>query len=133
MAVSDAQPKSSANSIEQQDKQPLRDTIKLLLVEDNPDDALLLKEALGELRHTRFEIAHAERLGQAVDQLSQAAFDAILLDLRLPDSSGLNTLIAMREQAPEVPIIVLSGLADEELAIEAVRQGAQDYLVKGEV
>src|SRR5436305_4785964 len=133
MAVSDTQPKISANSVQQQDKQPQDEAIRLLLVEDNPDDASLLKDALGKVRHTRFEIAHAERLDQAVEQLSQAKFDAILLDLALPDSSGLDTLAAVREHAPDVPVVVLSVLTDEEIATEMVRQGAQDYLVKGQV
>jgi two-component system sensor kinase FixL len=106
--------------------------IKILLVEDNPGDARLVQMALSELPDRRFEIRHVERLNQALQLLGGHAFDAILLDLSLPDSHGLDTVTQIKAADPSVPIVVLSGLLDEELALEAVKVGAQDYLVKGQ-
>jgi len=78
----------------------------------------------------RFGIASADTLANALDQVSKEAFDVVLLDLGLPDSQGLETFLEFQRAARDVPVIVLSGLDDESLAIEAVRQGSQDYLVK---
>jgi PAS domain S-box-containing protein len=107
--------------------------IHILLVEDNPTDALLLREALARFSSTRFKLSHEERLGDALEHLSQESCDVVLLDLGLPDSQGLETLVKMREQAPRVPIVVLTGLTDETLGLKALQQRAQDYLVKGQV
>lgn len=106
---------------------------KILLVEDNPGDARLLQEALAEAGSSRFEMAHVERLSEALRRLSEERFDVILLDLSLPDGQGLDTVVSVRQRAPVVPIVVLTGLVDEELAVKALREGAQDYLVKGQV
>jgi signal transduction histidine kinase len=104
--------------------------MRVLLVEDNEDDALLIRETLSE---TTIEIECAERLSKALEQLAKARFDAVLLDLSLPDAHGLETLGRMRRDGPSVPIVVLSGLNSEEIAVKAVEAGAQDYLVKGQI
>ncbi|MGC9400656.1 MAG: sensor histidine kinase [Anaerolineae bacterium] len=111
-----------------------KQTIRILLIEDNKAEALLLQEMLSEDPHESYEVEQTSRLASALSLLEQRTFDVILLDLLLPDSKGLTTFTHLHRQAPsDLPIIVLSGLADEELAVEAVRQGAQDYLAKGRV
>lgn len=106
--------------------------IKVLLVEDNPGDALLLRVLLEEAGADRFDLSNVERLEEAIECLLEEDFGVILLDLSLPDSHGLNTVTRARSTAPEVPIVVLSGLDDEETALQALQMGAQDYLVKGQ-
>ncbi|MBF0166516.1 MAG: diguanylate cyclase [Alphaproteobacteria bacterium] len=106
--------------------------IRVLVVEDNPGDAALIRYSLAEPGQGRFTIAHASSLKEAVQHLAAQHFDVILLDLSLPDSFGLETVKKILESAPpKAAVVVLSGLDDEELALEAVKQGAQDYLVKG--
>jgi signal transduction histidine kinase/CheY-like chemotaxis protein len=104
--------------------------MRVLLVEDNDDDVLLIQESLSE---TKISIARAERLSTALEQLAEGGFNAVLLDLSLPDAFGLDTIGRVLRQAPGVPIVVLTGLNDEEAAVKAVEQGAQDYLIKGQV
>ncbi len=111
----------------------MQDTpIQVLLVEDNPADARLIQVMLRNAS-ADFAIQHAKRLSATLKCLCHKEIDVILLDLRLPDSRGLGTFESVHERAPRVPIVVLSGLDDEDLAIEAVRLGAQDYLIKGQV
>lgn len=107
--------------------------ITLLLIEDNPGDARLLQELLAEVTTVEFDLVQAQSLRQGIAELMQGNFDAVLLDLSLPDSQGLDTLTQTQQQAPRVPIVVLTGFADEGLAVRAVQSGAQDYLVKGQV
>ena len=107
--------------------------IKVLLVEDNPGDSRLIKELLSDTSSSTFEIETTERLSDALTILPERRFDVILLDLSLPDSTGLETLIKAQAQVPQLAIIVLTGLDDELKAVEAVRRGAQDYLVKGQI
>jgi signal transduction histidine kinase len=102
--------------------------MRVLLVEDNEDDAFFIRETLSE---TTLEIKCAERLSTALEQLAKESFDAILLDLSLPDAHGLDTIGRVHSQAPGVPIVILTGLNDEEAAVKAVERGAQDYLIKG--
>jgi sigma-B regulation protein RsbU (phosphoserine phosphatase) len=108
-------------------------TIRVLLVEDNPGDARLIQELLIEARSARFETVVAARLSEAQEALAQGDFQLILLDLSLPDSQGIDTFHHTAAIAPSVPLIVLSGLDDEALALQTVKEGAQDYLVKGQV
>jgi two-component system, cell cycle sensor histidine kinase and response regulator CckA len=107
--------------------------LRLLLVEDNPGDARFLQEILKDSRQTEFAITHADRLAPALEMLATTPFDIVLLDLSLPDVSGLDTLIRTHEAAPHVPIVVLTGLSDEAFGLRSVRQGAQDYLLKGQI
>lgn len=107
--------------------------VRILLVEDNPGDARLLRYTLQEAQSLRFELVHASRLSEALDLVRAEPADVVLLDLSLPDAHGMDTVARMLEAAPAVPIIVLTGLADETVAVHAVQAGAQDYLVKGTV
>jgi len=105
--------------------------LKLLLVEDNPGDARLLQETLHEVETLKFDIYIVDNLSSAIETLDLEDFDLVLLDLTLPDSQGIETCMKLRGEQPEIPIIVLTGLDDEKLALRALHQGAQDYLVKG--
>jgi len=109
------------------------DSIQALLVEDNPGDARLIKEALAEISRPHFRLEWAINLGKAEETLAQKQFAVILLDLSLPDSQGMNTVHRIEQAAPNTPVVILTGLDDEALAVEAVRSGAQDYLVKSDV
>jgi PAS domain S-box-containing protein len=106
---------------------------KILLVEDNPPDARLLQEYLTEPGGEAYEVEHVEDLRSGLERLAAGGLDLLLLDLSLPDSHGLETFTRAHEGAPQLPIIVLSGLSDESVAIAALHEGAQDYLVKGQV
>jgi signal transduction histidine kinase len=109
--------------------------IHALLIEDNPGDARLIREMLRDagVGHAAVELAHADRLALGLEQFSSQATDVVLLDLTLPDSQGFDTFTTVHAHAPDVAIVVLSGLDDEGLAVRAVQEGAQDYLVKGQV
>lgn len=104
----------------------------VLLVEDNPGDARLIEILLAEEAGGMFRITHVGRLADAVEKVSAGAFDVVLLDLSLPDSFGLETVTGLRRHAPNLPIVILSGLDNEEMALRALQSGAQDYLVKGQ-
>ncbi|MDJ0618722.1 MAG: PAS domain S-box protein [Calothrix sp. MO_192.B10] len=106
--------------------------IQVLLVEDNPGDVLLIQELLGEVSSVDCQLTSVELLDEALQLLERESFDIILLDLSLPDSNGLETFINLHNQVPAIPIIVQTGLNDETLAMRAMQQGAQDYLVKGQ-
>lgn len=106
--------------------------IKLLIVEDDPEDARLLQLMLYQAAPGLFEETVAARLADALEYLRTTQFDLILADLDLPDSRGLATFLQVRAHAAETPVIVLSGLADEKTAVAALRKGAEDYLMKGE-
>jgi signal transduction histidine kinase len=106
------------------------DVVSVLLVEDNPGDARLIREALSEPGSHRHHVDWVERLQPALDRLASGGVDVVLLDLSLPDSSGLGTLSAVTTAAPDVPVVVLTGLDDEEADTAALQGGAQDYLVK---
>jgi len=107
--------------------------IKVLLIEDNPGDARLIREMLREKSHVTFDLICVDRLKAGMEQLAQGNIDLILLDLGLPDSGGLDTFAKLYAREPNLPIIVLTGLDDERLGLEAVIMGAQDYLVKSQV
>ncbi|MEN8445765.1 MAG: ATP-binding protein [Cyanobacteria bacterium J06555_13] len=122
----------------------MNDVLKILLVEDNPADAYLLQKLLSETPSV--ELTHVERLdegirclktgqeGRVAEGEEKGDFDAVLLDLSLPDSrGGLDTVKRMHAAEPDITIVVLTGLDDEEIAIAALREGAQDYLVKGQI
>ena len=101
-----------------------------LIIEDSPTDALLLQEALTDVRGAEFAMTRVERLGDALERLAHEIPDVVLLDLGLPDSQGLDTLLRLRQHQPEVPVVVLTGLDDETVGIKAMQAGAQDYVVK---
>jgi PAS domain S-box-containing protein len=105
--------------------------VSVLLVEDNPGDARLIVELIRDVAPGEFEVNRTERLAPALDSLAGSPADVVLLDLGLPDSDGMETFRTAQRAAPNAPIIIISGLDDETLALQAVRLGAQDYLVKG--
>jgi signal transduction histidine kinase len=106
--------------------------MKLLLAEDNPADVRIVREMLREAPGNGFQLEHVGRLDAALDRLRREPFDEVLLDLGLPDSQGMQTLRDAQNTNHALPIVVLTGLADERFAEEAVRAGAQDYLIKGQ-
>lgn len=108
-------------------------SLKVLLVEDNPGDARLVREMLHQVGPEPIELRHVERLSQAIRYIRDDGFNAVVLDLSLPDSEGFQTFARAYTQALRAPIVVLTGLDDKEAGIRAVREGAQDYLVKGQI
>ena len=105
--------------------------LKVLLIEDNPGDMVLIREMLNETG--KVELETAETLKGGLKKLQGHKFDVTLLDLGLPDSQGIDTFLELHKQVSKVPIIILTGLSDEMVAEQAVRAGAQDYLVKGQI
>jgi signal transduction histidine kinase len=112
----------------------MSDTVHVLVVEDNASFARLIQDALSEVRSpVQFKTTWAPMLMTAVDHIGANRPDAILLDLNLPDTRDLDTLIRMVEKAPDIPVIVLTGLGDEMVAIQALQMGAQDYIFKDQL
>jgi diguanylate cyclase (GGDEF)-like protein/PAS domain S-box-containing protein len=111
-------------------KKPIR---KLLLVEDNPGDARLLREMLTDQSSQSTELIHVERMRDAEKHLGQHSVDIILLDLGLPDAQGLGAVRRVHAAAPHVPLVVLTVMDDESLATQTLQDGAQDYLIKGQI
>ena len=107
--------------------------IKVLLVEDNPGDVRLIREMLKDSKTALADLEDTSSLTTAVERLAKGGIDAVLLDLGLPDSQGMSTFVKLHSQFPHTPIVVLTGLTDEVLGLQAVREGAQDYLIKGKV
>lgn len=107
--------------------------VRVLLIEDNAGDVRLIREALKEASGILISLEHTDRLSTGLEYLKNNDADIILLDLGLPDSSGFDTILTVCAQVPDIPVVVLTGLNDEELAIEAIQRGAQDYLVKGRI
>jgi len=107
--------------------------IKVLLVEGDARGLAALEHAFAATGHTRFDVEWVRRLDDALERISRGGVDVVLLDLKLPDSEGLTTFHRMNAFAPDVPLVVLTDLDDQELAMQTVQSGAQDYLVKGAV
>ncbi len=107
--------------------------VSILLVEDNPGDARLFEEALKEAHASRYKLVHCRTFAEAFEYLAKETPDIVVVDLGLPDAFGIEVVRKTRAAAPLVPIVVLTNRADEELGTEALHEGAQDYLVKGEL
>lgn len=107
--------------------------IRVLLIEDNPGDVRLIRETLRDAGDHHITLDHADCLKAALEVLSRDEHDLILLDLSLPDSHGLETVEKTEAAAPDVPVVILTGMDDVNLGLQAVRAGAQDYLIKGEI
>lgn len=103
------------------------------MIEDNPADARFIAEMLKDIDNFDFELLNAARLDEGLKFLITHQFDMIFLDLCLPDCDGIDTFNIMNYNAPDLPIIVLTGLENEILAFSAVERGAQDYLVKDNI
>ena len=110
----------------------MKQKITALIIEDSVDDFLLLKEVLESSEEVEAEILHKDRLEDAVSAAANNAIDVAIIDLSLPDSFGLDSYISFHEKHPLIPTIIMTGFRDHDLALEAVRKGAQDYLFKGE-
>jgi signal transduction histidine kinase len=108
-------------------------TLRVLLVEDNAGDARLLREMFSKERPGSFELTHKTRMSEAEIHLARGGVDVVLLDMGLPDGQGIENLRRARAAAPDVVMMVLTGLDDEGLAAEAIKEGAQDYLIKGQI
>jgi CheY-like chemotaxis protein len=111
----------------------MSEPLRILIVEDNPADADFIHELLPQTGPLNFQIGSVTRLSKALARLGSKDIDLVLLDLGLPDSQGLQTFHTLRKAVPDIPVIVLTGNNDQELAVAAVRDGAQDYLVKGRI
>ncbi len=113
--------------------------IHVLLVEDNPDDAVLIRRTFLRAGRESWKLAQVERLDEAIaickEYYAQAGhnFDVILLDLRLPDSTGLETVVQLRQAIPNIPVVVITAVDDDDLALASIRAGVQDYLSKNDV
>ena len=105
-------------------------SVRILLVEDSPSDALLIVSRLADEKSFKHALTHVERLADSLALLAKDEFDVVLSDLGLPDSEGLATFMEMHKRAPQMPIVVLTRDDDQELAVEAIKMGAQDYLPK---
>jgi putative nucleotidyltransferase with HDIG domain len=108
-------------------------SIRILLIEDNPPDVRLVEEMLRESKTNSFELESVNRLSSGLEKLHSDKIDIVLLDLGLPDCQGLSTLEKILPYTQDIAVMVLTGLADEEIGIQAVQDGAQDYLVKGQI
>lgn len=107
-------------------------SIRVLFVDDDVADRQLVKLALARSSQSvQFDIETAQTLSEATERLSGNKYDIVLLDLGLPDSSGIDTVQSIHNINPNIPIVVLTGLADEEIGLQAIRTGAEDYLTKG--
>ena len=109
------------------------DAVQVLIVEDNEDHVQFLRQLLATSERTTFVLHTAGDVASGIARLKQGGIQLILLDLTLPDSDGLETFIRVVQEAPDLPLLVLSGINDVALAVETVQLGAQDYLVKGHV
>lgn len=108
-------------------------TIDVLLVENNPKHVRLFKKNLAEAGEEQFGLTCAGRLIDTIEYLDKDKYDIVMMDLSLPDSEGFNTFISVRMHTPQVPIILLTDINDEDLAVRALQNGAQDYILKGQV
>jgi two-component system cell cycle response regulator len=109
------------------------ESLKILLVEDNPGDARLFKEALKEAYASKFDLVHCSSLAQALDLMAKSPPDVVVVDLGLPDAFGIDVVQRTRANAPAVPVVVLTSRVDEALGLQALHEGAQDYLIKGQL
>jgi len=109
------------------------DKINVLLIEDNPGDARYIKEMLKEVKLDKFNLITKSSLSEGLEEVLQNKTNIILLDLMLPDASGLGTVTILLEKVRDIPIIVLTGRVDEELAIRTLKLGVQDYIIKGNI
>jgi putative nucleotidyltransferase with HDIG domain len=111
----------------------MTEKINIMIIEDNPGDARLVREALAEAPDISYHVLHADRLATGLQLLKEQPVEVLLLDLGLPDSQGIDTVVTAHTRFPDLPIVVLSGIHDETTALDALKHGAQDYLPKGTI
>ena len=109
------------------------DVVRVLMVEDSPADARFIKEMLLEMGNLRSSVTHVQTLSEAIRHLETISSDIVLLDVTLPDSEWPNTMLSVIRCAPDVAVVILTGLDDEVRAVQSLKEGAQDYLVKGDI
>ena len=107
--------------------------IKILYVEDEIDHAILIGEFIKEIANVHYEMTHVQQLEEALLELDNDRYDIVMLDMSLPDKQGLDTVTAVCERAPEIPVVVMTSIDDESMAIKALQRGAEEYLVKGDM
>ena len=107
--------------------------IKILYVEDEIDHAILIGEFIKEIKNVHYEMTHVQQLEEALLELDNERYDIVMLDMSLPDKQGLDTVTAVCERAPEIPVVVMTSIDDESMAIKALQKGAEEYLVKGDM
>ena len=104
----------------------------VLLIEDDPNHARALEAMLERVKEFEYVLVHCYKLHDGLNELKTAKFDVVLLDLRLPDSEGISTFRTVHDNAPEIPIVIFTALFNEEIALQTLKEGAQEYLFKGE-
>jgi len=104
----------------------------ILLIEDDPNHAKALEAMLERVNEFDYFLVHCYKLHDGLDELKNTKFDVILLDLRLPDSEGISTFRTVHKKAPEIPIVIFTALFNHEIALQSLKEGAQEYLFKGE-
>ena len=111
------------------------ETLTVLMIEDDPDDVVLVRESIRDVRDVSVRLQHADRLSSGLTELANGGVDVVLLDMMLPDSQGLETVLRTlsETESRSIPIVILSGLDDTRMAMEAIHLGAQDYVVKGQM
>lgn len=111
----------------------MSEKIEILLFEDNLGDAVLIEEMLDEFADFPYELINIKTLNEGLSLLNRRLFDVILTDLSLPDSDGIDTFLKIHARNSRIPIIIFTGSSDTKIGIDAVKKGAQDYLVKGQI
>lgn len=106
--------------------------IRVLLIEDDPNHAKALQAMLDRVKEFDYQMFHCYKLYDGLRQLEISNFDVILLDLGLPDSEGFNTFKTVYDNAPDIPIVIFTALFREDIALKTLKEGAQEYLFKGE-
>lgn len=129
IALGGLSPHSDAPEVQPASVEPIR----VLLIEDNPGDKRLLEVSIAQVATVQFNLTWAEMLSDGLAHLAEGQFDLVLTDLNLPDSKGYETFCQVRDKAGDLPIVILSGAEDEEIVASAITDGAQDYLVKGQI
>ncbi len=107
--------------------------IKILYVEDEIDHAILIGELIEEIANVHYEMTHVQQLDEALLELDNERYDIVMLDLSLPDKQGVDTITTVCERAPDIPVVVMTSIKDESMAIKALQKGAEEFLVKGEI
>jgi DNA-binding NtrC family response regulator len=119
---------------DKENEQAMRnEPVKVLLIEDSEADARLIREMFSESRRVSFDVVWVDLVATGLNYLAADRFDVVLLDLHLPDTYGLITLGRVRATAPAIPVVVLTSFNDEDRAVSAIQEGAQGYLIKGQV